>query len=61
MKITYIILFLGLIGLMSSRQAQGNLTIWIQAISVLLFFYGLMRLMSKTPGNNKNKNDNDAA
>ncbi|WP_430612378.1 hypothetical protein [Flavobacterium sp. JP2137] len=51
MKILYIIVTLLFIGWAFYEQTQVHPNIWIQVVGVILFFYGMMRLMSKVPSN----------
>lgn len=57
MKTTYLFLVLGVFGLLFGKLPKSDLTIWIQAAGVLLFFYGMMRLMSKVSSNSKKDDD----
>lgn len=56
MKTLYIILFFVVIGFAFYEQSKPNPNVWIQSIGVLVFFFGMMRLMSKTPSNTKEEN-----
>lgn len=39
------------------EQTQPNPNVFIQAIGVLVFFFGMMKLMSKVSSNTKNNDD----
>ena len=59
MKTLYMILFFVVIGTAFYEQSKPNPNVWIQSIGVLVFFFGMMKLMSKTPSNKKEEgNDN---
>ncbi len=51
MKYIYIIITLVFIAWAFVEQTKENPNIWIQIVGVVLFFYGMMRLMSKVPSN----------
>jgi len=41
------------------EQTQPNPNIWVQIIAVVIFFYGMMRLMEKVPGKNQEEEEGD--
>ncbi|MBW3519718.1 hypothetical protein [Flavobacterium sp. NKUCC04_CG] len=51
MKTIYIIVTLIFIAWAFLEQTKTHPNIWIQIVGVVLFFYGMMRLMSKVPSN----------
>lgn len=51
MKYIYIIVTLVFIAWAFVEQTNEHPNIWIQIVGVVLFFYGMMRLMSKVPSN----------
>ena len=57
MKTIYILLFfiMGAWGLYEQTQPEPN--IWIQIVAVIIFFYGMMKLMSKVPGKNEGEEE----
>lgn len=59
MKTVYIILIFGMIALAFNEQTKTQPNIWIQVAGVLAFFYGMMKIMSKTPSNTKDKEEKD--
>ncbi|MGX7668521.1 hypothetical protein [Flavobacterium pedocola] len=55
MKTVYILLLLIVFGVAFYEQSKPNPNIWIQVVGVVIFFYGMMKLMSKTPSNHKDE------
>ncbi|WP_313807293.1 hypothetical protein [Flavobacterium sp.] len=53
MKAFYILLFIAIIGYTFYEQSKPEPNVWIQAIGVLVFFFGMMKLMAKIPSNTK--------
>ena len=41
------------------EQTKPNPNVIVQVIGVAVFFYGMMKLMSKTPSNNQEKEEDD--
>lgn len=39
------------------EQAKEKANVWIQAVGILLFFYGMMKLSAKTPSKNNENED----
>ncbi len=40
------------------EQSKDNKNVYIMIVAIVIFFYGMMRLSSKTPSKNQN-NDNE--
>lgn len=59
MKTIYIILIFLAMGWAFYEQTKPNPNVIIQVIGVAVFFYGMMKLMSKTPSNNPDKEEED--
>ena len=59
MKTIYIVLIFGLMGWAFYEQTKTNPNVFVQVIGVLAFFYGMMKLMSKTPSNHKEKKEDE--
>lgn len=41
------------------EQTQTSPNVFIQVIGVLVFFFGMMKLMAKVPSNSKEEEDKD--
>ncbi|WP_035678621.1 hypothetical protein [Flavobacterium limnosediminis] len=59
MKTIYIILIFALMGWAFYEQTKPEPNIFIQVIGVLVFFFGMMKLMSKVSSNSKDKEDDN--
>ncbi|MEW5675875.1 hypothetical protein ABGT15_06140 [Flavobacterium enshiense] len=57
MKTIYIIILLAVFGIAFYEQSKPNPSVWVQVIGVIVFFYGAMKLMSKTSSNHKDKEE----
>lgn len=58
MKTIYIVLIFAAMGWAFYEQSKPNPNIILQVIGIAVFFYGMMKLMAKTPGNH-NENEED--
>lgn len=59
MKTIYIILIFIAMGWAFYEQTKPNPNVILQVVGVAIFFYGMMKLMSKTPSNNQDKEEDD--
>lgn len=59
MKTIFIIVMFGMGGWGLYEQTQPHPNIWIQVIAVVIFFYGMMRLMAKVPSENQEREEED--
>ncbi|UUC45403.1 hypothetical protein [Flavobacterium cerinum] len=59
MKTIYIVLFFGMGAWALYEQTQPNPNIWVQIVAVVIFFYGMMKLMEKVPGKNQEEEERD--
>lgn len=58
-KIAYILVTLFFVGWAINEQTKTTPNIWIQIVAVILFFYAMSRLMSKTSSNTMEHNPAD--
>jgi spore maturation protein SpmA len=59
MKTLYILFIFGFMGWAFYEQTQTSPNVFIQVIGVLVFFFGMMKLMAKVPSNSKEEEDKD--
>ena len=59
MKTIYIVLILVVFAIAFYEQSKPDPGVWIQVIGVIVFFYGAMKLMSKTSSNHKDEDGKD--
>lgn len=57
-KILFPIMMLFAIIIALYEQSKDNKNVYIMIVAIVIFFYGMMRLSSKTPSKNQN-NDNE--
>jgi len=55
----YIIAMIIIVGVLFWEQTKEKPNVWFLAIGVVLFFYGMMKLSSKTPSKNEDKEENE--
>lgn len=59
MKTIYILLIFAAIGWAFYEQSKPAPNVILQVIGIAVFFYGMMKLMAKTPSNNQEKEEDD--
>lgn len=59
MKTIYVVLIFGMMGWAFYERTKPNPNVIIQAIGVLVFFYGMMKLMAKVSSNTNDKEEKD--
>jgi lipopolysaccharide export LptBFGC system permease protein LptF len=58
-KIIFPLIMLFAIVIALNEQSKENINVYIMIAAIVVFFYGMMRLSSKTPSKNQDKDNED--